>query len=101
MAEREYNLAIETSGRSGSVTLEDLHKVQQRREFPARATQRIQVFVQNAIIAKVLTSKDKVETPIVLKIAQNLPVLRHLAGRMVGLGVRPEHIATPDIGASL
>ncbi len=83
------------------MTLEDLHRVQQRREFPARATRKIQVFVQNAIITKVLTSKDKLETPIVLRIAQNLPILRHLAGRMVGLGVRPEHIATPDIDASL
>ena len=83
------------------MTLDDLHNVQQRREFPARATQKIQVFAQNVIIAKVLASKEKVETPIVLKIAQNLPFLRHLVGRMVGLGVRPEHIATPDIKASL
>jgi 2-polyprenyl-6-methoxyphenol hydroxylase-like FAD-dependent oxidoreductase len=87
--------------RDGLVTLEDLHKVQQRREFPAHATQKIQVFVQNAIIARVLASTDKVNTPIVLKIAQNIPALRHLAGRMVGVGIRPEHIATPDIGASL
>ncbi len=82
--------------KEGPATLEDLHKVQQRRAFPARATQRVQVFVQNTIIAKVLGSGETVTAPMPLKIAQHVPGLRYLAGRMVGLGVRPEHIETPD-----
>ncbi len=86
--------------RNGLATLDDLHKVQQRREFPARATQRMQVFVQNTIIAKVLDDKEKVETPLALRIAQEIPGLPYLAGRMIGLGVRPEHIETPDILAT-
>jgi len=83
--------------KEGTATLDDLHKVQQRRAFPARATQRVQVFVQNAIISKVLKSSEKVTAPIPLKIAQHVPGLPYLAGRMVGLGVRPERIQTPDI----
>jgi len=29
-----------------------------------------------------------------------LPLLRRLPARLIGLGVRPEHIATPDVGTS-
>ena len=82
---------------AGPPTLEDLHKVQKRREFPARATQRVQVILQNNLISKVLSSTEKLEAPMSIRIAQHVPGLSYLAGRMVGIGVRPEHIQTPDI----
>lgn len=82
--------------RNGLPTLEDLEKVQARREFPARVTQKIQVTVQNAVIEKVLGNKDHTETPFPLRVAQHIPGWGYLAGRLVGLGVRPEHIETPD-----
>lgn len=85
--------------RIGAPTLEDLNKVQARREFPARMTQRLQVAVQNAVIEKILNNKRKMETPFPLKVMQHIPGWRYLIGRMVGLGVRPEHIETPDVMA--
>jgi len=83
--------------KAGTATLDDLHKVQKRRMFPVRATQRAQVAVQNAIISKVLKSGDKAAAPLPLRIAQHIPGLRYLAGRMVGIGVRPERVQSPDI----
>src|ERR1700735_4214815 len=40
-----------------------LPQVQKRREFPTRATQRLQVFVQNHVIGKVLSSSDRLTLP--------------------------------------
>jgi hypothetical protein len=35
-----------------------------------------------------------------LRLIDRLPLLRRLPARLIGLGVRPEHIATPDVGTS-
>jgi hypothetical protein len=34
--------------------------------------------------------------PFPLKLLQMFPVLRRIPARLVGLGVRPEHVHTPD-----
>ena len=45
--------------RQGSVTTEDLRKVQTRRELPTRLTQRLQVIVQNRVIGRVIASHER------------------------------------------
>ena len=47
--------------RSGTVTEEDLERVQKRREFPTRVTQRMQVLVQNNVIGRVLGADKTLE----------------------------------------
>ena len=75
---------------------DDLARVQQRREFPARVTQAIQVFLQNRVISRALAASGKLETPLAVRLLARWPLLRRLPARMLGLGVRPEHVRTPE-----
>jgi 2-polyprenyl-6-methoxyphenol hydroxylase-like FAD-dependent oxidoreductase len=79
----------------GGVTDEDLRAVQRRREFPTRATQRMQVFAQNRIIGRVLRSTAKLSPPLLLRLFDKWAFLRRLPARLIGLGVRPEHVKAP------
>jgi 2-polyprenyl-6-methoxyphenol hydroxylase-like FAD-dependent oxidoreductase len=77
------------------VSDDDLHAVQRRRQFPTRATQRLQVMVQNRIIGRVLRSTAKLSPPFVLRLFGKWAFLRRLPARLIGLGFRPEHVMTP------
>jgi 2-polyprenyl-6-methoxyphenol hydroxylase-like FAD-dependent oxidoreductase len=79
----------------GSVSQQDLHAVQRRREFPTRATQRLQVVLQNRVIGRVLASTGKMSPPLALRLFGPMPLLRRIPARLIGLGFRPEHVRTP------
>jgi 2-polyprenyl-6-methoxyphenol hydroxylase-like FAD-dependent oxidoreductase len=87
---------------SGNVGEDALRAVQRRREFPAWLTQRGQIFIQNRVIAGVLGGgeSDALKPPFVLKLLRDVPFLRRIPARVLGMGFRPEHIATPDIMAA-
>ena len=78
----------------GSPTQTELDQVQKRREFPTRATQRLQVFVQNRIIGRVLATNRAMTLPWFLKLLGRFPSLRRIPARVVGIGFRPEHVKT-------
>jgi len=80
--------------RSGTLTTEALREVQRRREFPTRFTQRVQIVMQNQIIGPALKG-SRPRAPLLMKIMQ-WPLLRRIPGRVLALGVRPEHIRTPE-----
>jgi len=73
----------------------DLHAVQRRREFPTRATQRLQIAVQNRVIRRVLGSSQPLRVTGPLKLMQRWPLLRRIPARVIGIGFRPEHVRTP------
>jgi 2-polyprenyl-6-methoxyphenol hydroxylase-like FAD-dependent oxidoreductase len=73
----------------------DLALVQRRREFPARATQRMQITIQNRVITRVLGSSGTLSAPWPLRLAASIPLLRRLPARLIGMGVRPEHVRAP------
>jgi 2-polyprenyl-6-methoxyphenol hydroxylase-like FAD-dependent oxidoreductase len=75
----------------------DLRAVQKRRSFPTRATQRLQVAIQNNVIRKVLGSSKQLALPWPLKLLRRWPMLRRIPARIVGVGFRPEHVKTPDV----
>jgi len=80
----------------GAVNGDALKAVQRRREFPARVTQRIQIMLQNHLIGPALAKADgEPKAPLLLKIMQ-WPLLRDIPGRALALGIRPEHIRTPE-----
>jgi 2-polyprenyl-6-methoxyphenol hydroxylase-like FAD-dependent oxidoreductase len=81
--------------RRGSVSIETLAQVQQRREFPTRFTQRLQIVLQNNIIGPALGGR-RPKAPLFMKMLQ-WPLLRRIPGRLLALGIRPEHIRTPEI----
>jgi 2-polyprenyl-6-methoxyphenol hydroxylase-like FAD-dependent oxidoreductase len=76
--------------------LADLEKVQRRREFPTRITQAAQVLIQNNLLAPTLASKDEIKAPLFLKLLDAVPYLRRFPARAVGMGVRPEHVRSPN-----
>jgi len=82
--------------RDHAVTPDDLRKVEARREWPARVTQRIQVFIQNRVVSPVLAGTERPKPPFVVKLVQWFPALQRIPARLVGIGVRPEHIHTPE-----
>jgi 2-polyprenyl-6-methoxyphenol hydroxylase-like FAD-dependent oxidoreductase len=86
--------------RTGQVGIEVLADVQRRRTFPTRATQRMQLFAQNNFLRQVLSSREVPTPPWPIRLINRFPLLQRIPGRVVGLGFRPEHIATPDVGAA-
>ena len=75
------------------VTEAQLAGVQQRREFPTRATQAAQVNAHNLFERVFETGDRPLNAPWQLKAVAHLPGLRRLMGHVVGIGVRPEHVA--------
>jgi 2-polyprenyl-6-methoxyphenol hydroxylase-like FAD-dependent oxidoreductase len=80
--------------RDNRLTADDLTKVQKRRTWPVIATQRLQLFIQNRVIRNVLSGEATMKIPWYLKLFNRWPVLRRIPARLVGVGVRPEHIRT-------
>jgi 2-polyprenyl-6-methoxyphenol hydroxylase-like FAD-dependent oxidoreductase len=86
--------------RTGPVPLEILKKVQERREWPTRATQRLQLFIQDRVISNVLARKTTPRPPLVVKLLQWFPPLRRIPARVLGMGFRPEHVHTPQAASA-
>jgi 2-polyprenyl-6-methoxyphenol hydroxylase-like FAD-dependent oxidoreductase len=80
----------------GTPTERDLRAIQERRMFPTRATQRLQLIVQNNVIRRVLGSTKPLTLPWFFKLFQRFPYLRRIPARLVGIGLRPEHIHLPS-----
>lgn len=83
--------------RARSITVEDLRKVQKRREWPTRLTQSLQVAIQDRVIRSVLSSTTPLAPPWPVRLAQRWPALQRIPARLVGIGFRPEHVRTGEI----
>ncbi|MFY9657464.1 MAG: FAD-dependent monooxygenase, partial [Methylocystis sp.] len=82
--------------RRGPVEPDLLAAVQRRREWPASATQFVQRLIQNRVIGTVLGGAAIETLPLPLRLLRDFPILRRIPARLIGLGVRPEHIRTPE-----
>jgi 2-polyprenyl-6-methoxyphenol hydroxylase-like FAD-dependent oxidoreductase len=80
--------------RAGRLTTQDLQRVQQRREWPTRMTQRVQLMIQNRVIKRALSGSDRFSPPFAIRLLALVPFLRRIPARMIGLGFRPEHVHT-------
>lgn len=85
---------LAASLRRGRASDAELAKVQRRREFPTRATQRMQTLVHRRVLARVLERDQPITLPWPLKLFRHWPYLRRIPARIVGVGFRPEHIRT-------
>ncbi|WP_155369718.1 FAD-dependent oxidoreductase [Catellatospora vulcania] len=79
--------------RAGRLRTEDLDLVRKRRMFPTRVTQRAQRVAQSRLVGAVLRAESPIKAPGVLKLFQRFPALQAVPARLVGRGVRPEHVA--------
>jgi 2-polyprenyl-6-methoxyphenol hydroxylase-like FAD-dependent oxidoreductase len=80
-----------------TVTSADLHKVQERRLLPTRLTQAAQVFIQNHVLGRVLGNNELNSAPWFIRLFKRFAFLRRIPARLVGIGVRPEHVKTPSV----
>ncbi len=78
----------------------DLQRVQDRRIFPTKVTQAFQVFIQDKAIDPLLHGARVDAPPFLMRLLDEFPLLRRLPARLIGMGVRPEHVHTPDAYAS-
>ena len=96
------NLAIQDAVAAGNrlaradFSVRNLKKIQKRREWPVRVTQRLQILAQDRIITRVLRSREAIKPPLFFRLLTRYPLLRRLPGRLIGMGIRPEHISAPE-----
>ncbi len=82
---------------NGTLQDDDLTLVRKRRLWPTRATQFAQVEAQNNIIKPLLKKTDKPpRPPLPLRVISKIPFLQRRMAALIGLGVRPEHVTSPQ-----
>ncbi len=97
------NVAIQDAVAAANILAEGdfsddrLKKVQRRREWPVRVTQRLQILAQDRIIARVLRTKQPLRPPLFFRLLSRYPALRRIPGRLIGMGIRPEHVSAPAL----
>jgi 2-polyprenyl-6-methoxyphenol hydroxylase-like FAD-dependent oxidoreductase len=87
--------------RKGTVSAVHLAKIQRRRAFPTRVTQRLQEVIRKQNSRDIGTS-GTARPPLPVRLLERTTLLCRLRTRFVGVGMRQEHVKTPDIsGAAL
>jgi 2-polyprenyl-6-methoxyphenol hydroxylase-like FAD-dependent oxidoreductase len=81
--------------RAGCTTETHLRRIQARRMWPTRVTQALQRLIQNRVITRVLAGATP-KPPFALRLLEWFPALRGIPARVIGIGVRPEHIHTVE-----
>ncbi len=81
--------------RDRAATGQHLAAVQRRRTFPTHFTQSMQILIHDHVINRVLASEETVSPPWQAKLFDRIPALRCIPARVVGVGVRPEHVRIP------
>jgi 2-polyprenyl-6-methoxyphenol hydroxylase-like FAD-dependent oxidoreductase len=81
----------------GAPTEDDLDAVRRRRAFPMRMTQAMQVVIQNKLVSAALKPGDRAfEVPLLARLVNAMPWLQGLTARLIAVGVRPEHVHSPE-----
>ena len=78
--------------RDHDVDLAALQRVQRRREWPVKVVQRMQLTMQDRLIAPVLAAAGPVRMPGFLRLLGRFALLRRIPAWFIGVGVRPEHV---------
>jgi 2-polyprenyl-6-methoxyphenol hydroxylase-like FAD-dependent oxidoreductase len=81
--------------REGKIRTRDLAKLQRRREFPTRLTQCVQAIIRQQIGGSLDTSRPR-RLPWLARILERTTILSRMRTRFIGIGIRPEHVKTPD-----
>ena len=82
--------------RRGPVGPELLESVQRRRELPTKLTQKLQVAVQDRVLAPVLEGRLGAKPPLIVRIVGAVPLLRRIPAYVIGIGFRPEHVRSSN-----
>ena len=88
--------------RDGTLRDEDLDSVRRRRLFPVKVIQRLQVAVHNRVLKPTISGVERslreraLKAPWPLRLLDANARLRRWPAQMLGFGVRPEHVRSPD-----
>lgn len=80
---------------AGSVSEADLAEVQRQREWPTRAIQAMQSFMQKNLIGGALRAQTAVTVPWQFRLFFRIPILRDLPARMIAFGIRRLRLNEP------
>jgi 2-polyprenyl-6-methoxyphenol hydroxylase-like FAD-dependent oxidoreductase len=78
--------------RLGQLTSGHLARVQKRRTLAMKAVQTMQLTVQSRLIDPLLSSDKPMIAPWGMRLFNAIPFLRRIPARIVGVGIRPEHV---------
>ncbi len=93
------NLLADTL-RSHRISTDALAKVQKRRKFPTRWTQRLQLVIHHRVLERVLGNNEVPRLPWYAKLLLKVPLTRRIPALVIGIGFRPEHVQILDAFAS-
>jgi 2-polyprenyl-6-methoxyphenol hydroxylase-like FAD-dependent oxidoreductase len=83
--------------KSGTLQDGDLDAVRRRRLFPVKVVQGFQVAIQNNVLKpRVAGGSAELTVPWPVKMLDAIPWLRQWPARFLGIGVRPEHVRSPQ-----
>jgi 2-polyprenyl-6-methoxyphenol hydroxylase-like FAD-dependent oxidoreductase len=91
-------LAAKLRAGAGRVDEADLDAVRRRRLWPTKATQALQVEIQNNVLVPVMGAagaRADLQVPLPLRVVSAVPPLQRVFARVLGLGFRPEHVRSP------
>jgi 2-polyprenyl-6-methoxyphenol hydroxylase-like FAD-dependent oxidoreductase len=84
--------------RAGTAAADDLDAVRARRLWPTRATQAAQVGIQTNVLVPVMSGANAaLDVPLPMRVLTAVPMLQRLLARLLGMGVRPEHVRSPAV----
>ena len=81
--------------KAGTVSIEHLRTVQRRRTFPTKVTQQLQVLIQERMFKRILGEDKPLSAPWLFRLFNMFPVLQRIPARVIGVGIRPEHVRSP------
>ena len=85
--------------RKGTASEADLARVQRRRMLPTIATQLLQRAAQRRVVAPTLAGRAPLRPPRVVRLLSRFPALQVIPARLIGVGIRPEHVRTDSVAS--
>jgi 2-polyprenyl-6-methoxyphenol hydroxylase-like FAD-dependent oxidoreductase len=83
--------------KAGTDADRDLRAVRRRRLFPVRVIQRGQLLVHNRVLRPIVSGQNRsLQVPWIVKRLNANAWLRRWPAQVIGLGVRPEHVRSPN-----
>lgn len=71
-------------------------KIQKRRMYPTKVIQKLQLMIQKGLIGKTSAKDAVAKPPFFLRLFNRWALLRRIPAKLIGMGVRPEHIRIPE-----
>jgi 2-polyprenyl-6-methoxyphenol hydroxylase-like FAD-dependent oxidoreductase len=88
--------------KSGRIRSADLERVRERRLWPVRVIQRLQVTIHNRVLSPVILSVPRaLSVPLPLKLTNRFAWLRRWPAQLLGVGLRPEHVHSPEANVNV